>query len=96
LVIALLNVNVLQRQVDHDVRDGFRVTCDRDDLIVRQRIRIISKQFSTPRNGDRFRLLFRTIGYVHGASPRTRVALIRVAGWRAPARDVAIDAPMSV
>jgi hypothetical protein len=64
-----VNANVLQRQVDHDVRDGFGVTCDREDLVVRQRIRIIAKQFSTPRNGDRFRFRFRTIGYVHGASP---------------------------
>ena len=63
-----MNANVLQRQVDHDVRKGFRVTCDGEDLVVRQRVRIISKQFSTPRNGDRIRLLFRTIGYVHGAS----------------------------
>jgi hypothetical protein len=64
-----VNANVLQRQVDNDVRKGFGVTCDREDLVVRQRFRIISKQFSTPRNGDRFRLLFLTIGYVHGASP---------------------------
>ena len=64
-----MNANVLQRQVDHDVREGFGVTYDCEDLLVRQRVRIISKQFSTPRNGDRFRPLFRTIGYVHGASP---------------------------
>ena len=64
-----MNANVLYRQIDHDVRQGFRVTCDDEDLLVRQRIRSIAKQFSTPRNGDRFRLLFRTIGYVHGASP---------------------------
>jgi hypothetical protein len=64
-----VNANVLQRQFDHDVRKGFGVTYDREDLVVRQDVRVIPKQFSTPRNRDRFWLLFRTIGYVHGASP---------------------------
>jgi hypothetical protein len=31
-----VNANVLQRQLDHDVREGFRVTCDGDNLVVRQ------------------------------------------------------------
>jgi hypothetical protein len=48
---------------------GFRVTGDSENLVVRQRVRVLAKQFSTPRNGHRFRPLFRTIGYVHGASP---------------------------
>ena len=64
-----MNANVLQRHLDHDVRKGFDVTHDREDFIVGQGFRVIAKQFSTARNRDCFRFLFRTLGYVHGAFP---------------------------
>ena len=91
-----MDANVLQGEVDHNVRQRFGVTRDDENLFVRQRVRVIAKQFPAPRNGDRFRLLFRTIGYVHGAPlerESRRFVLMGGALWRV---DVAIDAPMSV
>ena len=44
-----------------------RIDPDGENFLVRHRVRVIAEQFPAPRNGDGFRLLFRTIGYVHGA-----------------------------
>jgi hypothetical protein len=49
------------------VRQRFGVTRNGENFLVRHRVRVIAEQFPAPRNGDGFRLLFRTIGYVHGA-----------------------------
>ena len=38
-----------------------------ENFLVRHRVRVIAEQLPAPRNGDGFRLLFRTIGSVHGA-----------------------------
>ncbi|HXW08751.1 MAG TPA: hypothetical protein VD833_26205 [Vicinamibacterales bacterium] len=64
-----MDANVLKCEFDQYVRQRFRVMRDNENLFVRQRVCVVAKQFSTPCDGDRFRLLFRTIGYVHGASP---------------------------
>jgi hypothetical protein len=62
-----VDANVLQRDSDQNVRQRFGVTRNGENFLVRHRVRVIAEQFPAPRNGDGFRLLFRTIGYVHGA-----------------------------
>jgi hypothetical protein len=92
-----MDANVLQHDEDQNVRERFGVTRDGDNLVVRHRLRIIAKQFPTARDRDRFRLLVRTIGYVHGAPPFERESRRFVLdGLRALARRFVIDAPMSV
>ena len=51
------------------MRERFGMTRDDENCFIRQRARIIARQLPALRNRDRFPLLFRTIGYVHGASP---------------------------
>jgi hypothetical protein len=46
----LVNANVLQGEVDHDVRQRFRVTRYGENFFVRHRFRVIAKQFPAPRN----------------------------------------------
>ena len=61
-----MDANVLQGEFDHNMRQRFRVTCDGENLFVRHRARVIAERFPTARDRDRFRLLVRTIRYVHG------------------------------
>jgi hypothetical protein len=65
----LVDANVLECEVDQHVRQRVRMTRDEENFFVRQRVSVIAKQFSAPCDGDRLPLLFRMIGYVHGAPP---------------------------
>jgi hypothetical protein len=45
--------NVLQGEVNHNMRQRFGMTRDGENLFVRHRVRVIAKQFPAPSNGDR-------------------------------------------
>jgi hypothetical protein len=47
-----MDANVLQRKIDHKVRQRFGMTRDDENLFVRQRVRLIAEQFPTPLNRD--------------------------------------------
>ncbi|HLG55942.1 MAG TPA: hypothetical protein VI485_11470 [Vicinamibacterales bacterium] len=64
-----MDANVLQGKFDHNMRERFGMTRDGEDLFVRHHVRLIAEQFSTARDRDRFRLLFRTTDNVHSAPP---------------------------
>jgi hypothetical protein len=91
-----VDANVLQGKFDHNVSQRFGVSRDGENFFIRHRVRFIAKQFPALRNKDRFRFLFRTIEYVHGAPlerESRRFVLDGCALWRV---DVAVDAPLSV
>jgi hypothetical protein len=81
-----VDATVLQGEVDHNVRQRFGVTRDDENFVIRQHVRVFAKQFPAPRNGDRFPLLFRTIGYVHGAPLERESRRFVLDGSRALAR----------
>jgi hypothetical protein len=64
-----VDANVQQGEFNHNMRQRFRVTCDGENFFVCHRVRVVAKQFTAPRNRNWFWLWFRTIEYVHGASP---------------------------
>ena len=47
LAMALPNVTFPQRQCDHDVRQRFGMARDDKNLIVRQRVGVVTQQFPT-------------------------------------------------
>jgi hypothetical protein len=57
-----MDAHVLQCEFDQYVRQRFRMMGDNENLFIAQRVCVVAKQLSTPRNGDRFRFRFRTIG----------------------------------
>ena len=81
-----MDTNVPQGEVDHKIRQRFRMARDDENLFVRQRVCLMAQQFSAPRNGDWFRVLVRTIGYVHGAPLERESGRCVLGGWRALAR----------
>ena len=91
-----MDANVLQRDDDQNVRQRFGVTRHGDNFFVRDYLRVIAEQFPTARDRDRFRLLVRTIQYVHGAPLERESRRFVLDGWRALARRRDVDAPMSV
>ena len=91
-----MDADVLQGKFDHNMGQRFGVTRDGENFFIRQGVRVIAKQFPAPGNWDRFRFLFRTIEYVHGAPLERDSRRFVLDGWRALARRCVIDAPMSV
>jgi hypothetical protein len=91
-----VNAHVLQGNVHHNMRQRFGVMRDDKHLFVRQRVRVIAEQFPAPRNGDRFRLLFRTIGYVHGVPLERESRRSVLVGSALKRVDVRVDALLSV
>jgi hypothetical protein len=90
-------VTFLQRQCDHDVRQRFGMARDDKNLIVRQRVGVVTQQFPTSDDRDLFRRVFRALGHVH-AVPQSHASpddscWLGGALWRV---DLAIDAPLSM
>src|SRR5262245_36955111 len=83
--LLLGNSALLPIHLDHDASHRLCVPADVLDVLIGHRFRVLTEQFTTTRDRNRIRFLFRTMEYIHSA-PLERESRRFVFVGGAPAR----------